>query len=210
MADALKVEIVARDFNRMLEELAAIDPRVEFRQVCLGVAERVVAGAMRATRAAAAGRIRADYDAKEYTTFNGKRYRLTNRFPDALWREISSSRRGRLSDKLKSRGLSKQSWLWVAESFGARLSAPAYVSAASYKGRQFSEDGSSSEAGSSSDFALTVVNSSPIVSAAGGRSALLRAMRGETLYFRRNMEARAFATLESRVAKYPQIFARQG
>ena len=84
------------------------------------------------------------------------------------------------------------------------------MSAANYKGRKYAEDGASREHGDGGGFALEIVNSSPIVQAAGGKNALLRGMRGETQYFRRNMENRAFRTLESRVKKYPQIFARKG
>lgn len=196
----------------MLEELASIDPRIEFRDVVIGAAERVIRGAMRYTRVAEASRIRANFEDKEYTTFNGKRYKLTNRYPDKLWREIEAFRRGRLDVRLNARGLSKQSWQHVAASFGASLgdSAPGYLAAATFKGRQYPQDGASTESGGGADFALAIYNYSPIVQAAGGRSALLRAMQGETRFFEINMEKRAFATLESRVRKYPQIFARHG
>lgn len=209
---ALRIEIIARDFNRMLEELADIDPRIEFRDVVIGAAERVLRGAIRHTKDAKAAGIRGDFEAKEYTTFNGTRYRLANRYPDRLWREIAAFRRERLQVKLNARGLAKQSWQHVAAAFGASLAGatPGYVSAATFKGRQYPQDGASTESGSASDFALSIYNYSPIVQAAGGRGALLRAMQGETRYFQMNMEKRAFATLESRVRMFPQIFARRG
>lgn len=210
MSDTLRVEIIARDFNRMLEELASIDPRIEFRDVVIGSAERVVRAALRNTKDAKAARIREAFAEKEYTTFNGKRYRLANRYPNQLWHEMSAYRRQRLDVRLNARGLAKQSWQHVAASFGASLSSavPGYVAAANFKGRQYPQDGASTESGSATDFALAIFNYSPIVQAAGGRGALLRAMQGETRFFQVNMEKRAFATLESRVRKYPQIFAR--
>ena len=57
MADSLKAELIHRDFSRMIEELAAIDSRVEFRDVIRGVAARVMAGAARGTKAADSGKI---------------------------------------------------------------------------------------------------------------------------------------------------------
>jgi hypothetical protein len=207
---SLKAEIITRDFNRMLEELAAIDPKIEFRDVVIGAAERVVRGALRATKAAQADRIRETYNEKEYTTFNGKRYKLANRYPDPLWNKIELMRSDRLRVKLAARGLSKKSWQHVAASFGRSAGGPGYVTAANYKGREYSQNGASKESGTGNNYALEILNHSPIVQAAGGHGALLRAMRGETRYFEMNMEKRAFATFESRAKKYPQIFMRRG
>jgi hypothetical protein len=210
MADSLKVELIARDFNRMLEEFADIDGRIEFKDVVLGVAERVMRGASNYTKSADPAKIRTAYGKKQYTSFNGKVYRISNRFPDAIWNEIQRIRAEGLDVKLNARGLSRQSWNHVGASFGSSLAgdSPAYVTAANYKGRQYPEDGSSSESGTGGEYALTIKNDSPIVQAAGGKNALARAMNGETRYFEKNMEHRAFSTLASRVAKYPGVFAR--
>lgn len=206
MADSFKVELICRDFNRMLEELAAIDPRIEFRDVCLGVAARVVFNALFRTRAAKVSAIRRTWQEKEYTTFNGKRYKLDNRYPDQLWGRLQQFLHDRLQIKLAARGLSRQSFYWLGQQLGMRGAVPAYVVNANYNGAQHRENAATFEQGSGTDFALTIVNSSPIVQMAGGRDALLYAMAGETGYFRRNMENRAFRTLESRAKKYPGIF----
>lgn len=193
----------------MLEELASIDPTIEFKDVVTAVAIRVVQNAMNRTRAATVSGIRRDFATKEFTTFNGKKYKLSNRYPDQLWGLIDQFRKDRLAVKLASRGLSKQSWVHLASTIGGVLSAPAYVTNANYKGRTYREDGTSTEQGDGNNYALTIINSSPIVQAAGGYGALLRAMQGETSYFNRNMENRAFRTFESRAAKYPGIFVRR-
>lgn len=210
MSNTLRAEIIARDFNRMLEELAGIEPRIEWRHIVIGSAERVVNAAQRYTKTAKASKIKEDFETKQYTTFGGKRYKLSNRYRDALWREILARRLDKLEVRLGARGLSRQSWIHVGASFGAPVSAPGFVSDAHYKGKRYAQDGASHESGSGADFALTIINTSPIVQAAGGRNALLRAMRGETQYFRRNIETGAFRTFESRAKKYPQIFARPG
>jgi hypothetical protein len=207
MADGLKVDLITARFNQMLEELAAIDSRVEFATVVDEVAVRVIAGAMRRTRSAAAGRIRRDFEAKEWTTFNGKKYKISEwRLPDPLWGEISARRRERLQTKLNARGLSKQSWVHVASALSRRLAAPAYVLNANYRGQQYPIDGNAFATGSSTDYARTIINSSPIVQAAGGRAALLAAMAGEIGYFRRNMAHHFYRTQAARAAKYPGIF----
>ncbi len=192
----------------MLEELAAIDPRIEFRDVVYAVAARVVFNALYRTRAAKSAAIRRTYQEKEYVTFGGKRYRLANRYPDQLWGRIDQFRRDRVAIKLAARGLSKKSWLHLAGELGARAtgSVPAYVQAANYRGNDHPENADTRAAGSGSDFALTIINSSPIVQAAGGRSALLTAMQGEIGYFRNNMAHEFYKTAASRAAKYRGIF----
>ncbi len=208
MADDLRVEIITRDFNRMLEEMADIDPKIEFRDIVIGVAARVAFNAMNRTKAAKVSSIRGAFAEREYTTFNGKRYRLANRYADELWGRIQQFRKDRLAIKLASRGLSKQSFYWLGQQLGSIGATPAYVTNANYRGRQYQEDAANKEEGTGMDYALTILNTSPIVQSAGGRAALLAAMEGETKYFERNMETRAFATIESRAAKYPGIFVK--
>lgn len=208
--NSLRMEIVARDFNRLLQELAAIDPRVEFRTVVVEMAGRVVQGAMNRTRAAQASSIRRDFESREYTTLDGKRYKLTNSYPDALWARIREFRRGRLEVKLASRGLSKRSWHHLGTLIGAALRAPAYVTSAAYKGNSHPENARREESGTGPDYALTIINSSPIVQAAGGYGALIAAMAGETRRFEILMEQRAFRTVQSRAKAYPGIFVLPG
>ena len=209
MADnSLRMELLARDFNRMLEDLSAIDASVVFRDVVRGVAERVMTSATRSTKAADAGKILSRFANKKFTTFGGKVYYLENRYADGLWSNLETMRRDSLDAKINAIGLAKQSWQHVAASFGANIaaSAPGYVAAANSRGRRYPQDGSSSEAGSGSGFALTVKNTSPIAPAAGGGGALSRAMRGEVKYFERNLLNHSFATVASRAKKYPGIF----
>ena len=208
--NTIRGEIIARDLNRMIEELAAIDATIEFRDVIIGVAERIVNRAGKLTDAAALAKIRKSQGFKEYTTFSGKTYRMTNRFPDALWNSLTGQAYRNLQTKLNARGLAKQSWDHVGASFGASSDAPAYVKTANFSGRQYPTDGASKELKNAGAFALEIINSSPIVQAAGGKYALLKAMAGETMYFEKNLENRAFATVASRAKKYPQIFARRG
>lgn len=207
MADGLKVELITRNFNRMLEELAAIDPRVDMRDVIVSEATSVIEGAMRRTKHAEAARIRADFNSKEWTTFNGKKYKISEwRLPDSLWGEIQARRRERLQTKLNARGLARQSWVHVAGALGRSIAAPAFVINANYKGRQYPIDGDKREEGSGANFALTIINSSPIVQSAGGRGALLAAMAGRIGYFRRNMAHGFYRNMVDRAKKYPGIF----
>ncbi len=67
-----------------------------------------------------------------------------------------------------------------------------HVVGANFKGRQYPQDGASTETGSATDFALTIINYSPIVQAAGGERAQVRAMQGEPRCFFVNLEKGLF------------------
>lgn len=205
----VRVQMVTASFDKMLADLAAIDPAVEFRTVVNAVALRVIQGAANRTRAAHAGAIRANWKSKEWTTIDGKKVKLSWREPDALYQSIRTKRDATLAYKLASRGLAKLSWVYLAARIGGSITVPAYVSAANYKGRTYQQDADHSEEGSGAGYALTIINSSPIVQRAGGAFALLAAMSGEAGYFRQNMAHKFYLTAASRAAKYPGIFVTE-
>lgn len=203
----LKVEIVTTEFNRMLRDLAAIDPRASFEKVIHAEAAAVLRTALSRTKAAKVASIRRDVEGKEFTTFNGKRYRLANRYPNAVWSRLAAFRKQSLQTKLASRGLSKASWFYASKLLSETQIVPAYVRNANYKGRHYPENASKRETGTGTAYTLTITNSSPIVQLAGGQRALLSAMRGRVRYFERNLQAQAFRTLATRARAYPGIFA---
>lgn len=207
MAKGLTVEIVTRDFNRMLAALADIDTAVEFGAVVKHEAGKVVESALRFTKSAQVAKIRADSENREWVTFGGKKYNVQDwRMPDPLWAQLTKFRRERLATKLAARGLGKQSWLHMARQIGQQIKFPAFVDRANYRGQQYPVDADSREEGSSRNYALTIINSSPVMEHAGGQSTLMRAMNGRTRYFERNMQHHAFRSLATRARAYPGIW----
>jgi hypothetical protein len=202
----LKLEMVTREFNAMLAELAAIDPRVEFAPVVRSEAGNVAALAMTGTKAAKVASIKARAEGRRFTTFNGKTYFLGNHYPNGLWGDIDRQNQDGLQTRLNARGISKQSWAHVSRSMGLNPKAPAYVLAANYRGNQYSIDGQSSEEGSGTSFQLTIINSSPVVQNAGGQWALIRAMSRRARFFERNMAHKFYLSIDTRAKKYPGIF----
>jgi hypothetical protein len=203
----LKLELQHAKFSQMLADLGAIDPAVEFRDVVRAEAGAVAAGAMGRTKSARVNKILAYYASRKFITMDGKVYRIDyNRYPDALWERMLDMSKQAREIALDARGISKQSWYHAAQSFGKPMKAPAYVLAANYKGQQYPQDGSSSEVGGGDQFALTMVNSSPVVQKANGQWALLGAMTARTRYFERNMAHAFFLNAKTRAAKYPGIF----
>jgi hypothetical protein len=203
----LNVELITRDFNRFLRDLAAIDPTLNYRTIYRDIAERVVQNALRRTRAASVAKLRQSVEGRRFTRLDGKTYYLENRYPNPLWRAIRRSLKASLDDKRARRGLSKQSWLYLGRDLNAQLAAPAYVARANANGRRYPQNAATRETGSTSAYTLTLINRSPIVQAAGGRRALLLAMRGQTRRFETLMARRFYRTASARAAAYPGIFA---
>lgn len=206
MDQSLKVELVTRDFDRMLEELASIDASVEFADVVRSEAISVCGGAMSRTKAATVGEINKREEGRKVITFGGKAHFLENRWPSSVWAEIVRLRKEHLQTKLGARGMAKQTWFNLATKLGGTIAAPSYVQQANYKGQQYAENVSQVSAGNGTEFAITVKNTSPLGEGAKMENAMLSAMSGRTSYFNRNMEHRAFQSLATRAAKYPGIF----
>ena len=226
MALALKIDVVTAKFDNMLNEMARIDPAVEFSTIVRQMAIRVIQGAANRTHTATIESIERNENArfitKEWTTIEGKKYLIkgtgsqghTNRYPDWLWNGILALRKQdlekRIARKSAERGLAKQSWLQLAISLGGTIDVPGYVRDANYKGRQYPGDVSWQQDSANGRYGLTIINSSPIAKYAGGLGALLGAMQGEIGYFNQNMAHGFYQTLASRAAKYPGIFATEG
>lgn len=212
----LRSELIAGRFNAYLQELAALDPTIEFSAVVKAEAAVVMIAAMARTKAADVGKIRSAVNDLEWVTLSGKRYRVGEtsgegwRLPDPLWAQIEAYRQQRADLKLAGRGLSKQSWLLLARTLrDVQARAPAYVAGANYKGRQYPENVSATEGSTPAGYILTVLNDSPVVQHAGGQWAILGAMQGRIAYFRRNLQHRAFETIASRARKYPGIWVAE-
>lgn len=207
--DSLKAQLVTRDFNRMLEEFASLDPKIEFAAIVRAVAIRVMAGALRRTKAADPEKIKARHAAAEWTTIDGRKIKLSwYLHDDEKYRRSVNHRVAVLNTKLGARGLSKQSWLYEAQKIGGTIDAPAYVTAANFQGRTHPENASVTELGGAAAFVLKVLNRSPIVQQAGGEYALIAAMAAETRYFFTLLSKGGFATAAKRAAKYPGVYVR--
>lgn len=207
--DALKVEIITRDFNRMLREFAELEPRLEFGDIVRGIAGRVAAASLRRTRSADPNRIKRDYESREWTTLDGRKIKLSwHLHDDALHQRVVNHREDVLATKLGSRGLAKKSWLWFALPLGTKIDAPSYVHTANYSGRNHPENATTTETGTAATFVLTINNTSPIVQGAGGERALYQSMAGETRYFFTLLSKQAFRTAQARAARYPGVYVQ--
>lgn len=206
-----QVQVDTRAFNRMLGELAAIDPGVEWDTVLTHEVAATTTTALKRTKSATVGKIRKDHRGKQWATIDGKKYNLDWRYGDRTWSKIKARRDRDLADKLAARGLSKHSWLASFQKLGVppTASIPAFVRRAHTPGRFGYLNNSTIVRQSGGDRAgIELINRAPGINwpAAGMRRALTSAVRGRAAFFRKNMETGFYRTLKTRAAKYPGIF----
>jgi len=195
------------NFNRGIHALAgfagvSVDRAIEYE------AGKVLEAAIRYTPAASATKIRSSVENAAFTTLDGKAYKLSHRYPDALWQRISRQKKEGLRRKMRARGLSKQSWLKLADEVGLRVAAPAFVSKALPRdGKSHPENARASRVRTKGRWAIYFENSQPTVNNpfVGGRRAIARALQGRIRYFEQNLRRGVFSELKQIAARYPGL-----
>lgn len=166
---------------------------------------RIIERALARTTAAKVGDIRSSHRAREFTTLNGKTYKLSNRFPNSLWQAIASKRRESLQRKLAARGLAKQAFLALAEKIGFDISAPGFVRSARTPNHTNAENVDAKRTSAEGKYTLAIAQSSPLNRWAGSRAAFYGAVVGRRKFFEQNLKRGVFSELTKIAAKYPGI-----
>lgn len=173
--------------------------------------EKIIEAAIRYTTGATVAKITTDVSKKEWTTLDGKRYALENRYPDAVWSRITSHLKKGLQRRIKARGLSKQSWLKLAEAVGLKVKAPGFVAKAiPSTGQTYPGNAQARRVRVRGRSAIFFTNSQPTVQSpyAKGRSALQRAITGRTKYFATNLKKGVFSEIQKIARAYPGLIAK--
>lgn len=208
MADA-GIQVKAEAFNRALREMAIrLRNHATEQQVITAEVAKVLEATLSKTKAASLSKIRTSHQQKEWTTLNGKRYRLTNRFPNAVWSQLSSYRKELLTRKLAARGLAKQSWLALAKKLGVTIAAPGYVQNATVPNVDNAQNVSTERNDGEKSFGIRIENSSPLLRFSDSRQAFFAALAGRERFYFNNLKRGVFDSLKTIAAKYPGIVVR--
>jgi hypothetical protein len=206
------ITVDTHNFNAMLRQLKGMTG-AEFKDVVRGEVSSVLEGAMRNTKSAKESKIRYHYTSPitakgrpRMLEMNGKMYSLNRRYPDSLWDQIVAFEAANEKEALARRGLSKQSWLRIAESLGMRLrKVPLYVRGAKVKGSTYPMPVRSSEAAMGARYLITIENSLNVLVKIGGRAALQKAINGRVGYYVHNVRHGVFKRVATIAKAYPGI-----
>ena len=204
MAKTSSINVVASDFSRAMRDLSRITG-VSFAEIIRAETKSILEAAAKKTAAAQVKLIEANANAKPVRTLNGKRYFMKNRYPDTIWKALQLQIKNSIKRRKDARGLSKKSWVQIAEKLGIEISVPNYVAKATSKGGDYPENAQGFEKQEGNAFYIQITNSrtySPSV-----RDALRAAMRGRTNFFKKNLRLGVFQKTSEIAARYPGLKA---
>lgn len=201
----LKLEIRIDDFNGAMAEMhrrlgnAAPKKRVVDFEVGR-IMEKTLAGTTAATKASINNSIKR----KEWTTMEGKKYKLTNRYPNRVWGKIQAQQAASLARKVAAIGWARKAWyslgLVLGQPINSRGSEKATV-----QGRQATDNVRATRDEKDGNYVLKVENWSPLIRWTNSRRAFFAAVAGRVGFFRRNLAHGVFNDLKAVQAKYPGL-----
>lgn len=202
----LKLEIKIDAFNGAMAEMSKrLKGYATQQQIVDGEVGKILEAALRNTDTATVSSIRLNTEAKEWTTYNGKKYNLLWHFPNQIWSGIKTMRKADLMRRLAARGLTKRSFHALGLTFGQNIKAPGYVQGAVVPRHTSAENVSSQRKTSTTGYGLMIENHSPILFYAHARQAFFSAVAGRVAFFARNLAKGVFNDLKQVQAKYPGI-----
>jgi hypothetical protein len=205
MEPRLRIEV--EKFNRAMREMKVrLGNTATLEQVVDFEVAKIIETALRRTKAATVSGIRANQEGREWTTFEGKKYKLSNRMPRQLWLRIVANRRATLMRRLAARGLAKRSWLELARLLGVAISAPGFVQIARRpSGSGGAENVEVRRNHGSSGYGLQIANHSPLNQWSDARQSFFAAVAGRRKFYEQNLRRRVFDNLRSVAKKYPGL-----
>lgn len=204
MAKTSSINVVASDFSRAMREMSRITG-VSFAEIIRAETKSILEAAAKKTAAAQVKLIEANERDQPVRVLNGKIYYMKNRYPDALWAQLQAKVKRSIQLSKAARGLSKKSWVQIAEKLGISITTPNYVAKATTKNGDYPENAQGAEKQESNAFYIEITNYrtySPTV-----RDAIRAAMRGRTNFFKKNLRLGVFQKTSEIAAKYPGLKA---
>ena len=198
-------------FNRAMREMQGrLKQTVTMEKIIDYEVSKIIEMALQKTKAATVSGIRASSESKEWTTYQGKKYKLSNRYPRALHLAIAAKRKASLMRKLAARGLSRNAWLTLARAIGFDISAPGFVAAARRPdGKGNEENVSASRNHKEAAYGLEIANNSPINRWSDARPAFFGAVVGRRKFYDQNLKRGVFSDLAKVAAKYPGLTVKE-
>lgn len=199
------------NFNRAMREMQGrLRSTVTLEQVIDYEVAKIVEAALSKTKAATVSGIRQSAETREWTTYQGKKYKLANKYPKALHLAIAEKRKASLTRKLAARGLAKNAWLALARVIGFDISAPGFVAAARRPNGKGNEENVDAQRNyKESAYGLEISNNSPINRWADARQAFFAAVIGRRKFYEQNLKRGVFNDLGKVAAKYPGLTVKQ-
>jgi len=198
--------VVDFEMGKVLEKCVALTPAASIAKIADNYATRqwttgypgsfVIDRRMKKYRIAGSGR------------YGKQKKDHRNRYPDWLWSELQGAQRQSEEKAILLRGLSKQSWLRLAEMLGYTIKATKYVQKIP---NNFNQNFNVTRSGGKSgEYFVGILNAQPTINRIGGKRIVKKAVAGRVGYFKRNMENGVLADAAKLAKAYPGLHVMQG
>lgn len=213
-----KIQVDISQFSSIIRDIAAM-AKVTPEQVLKYEVTKIMERALKLTKVAKAGDIRDAYAKKlegsnkakkeKYIAYLVKKFNIDAR---NAWQKIVERNNTERDERLARRGISKKSWLDIANQFGLTLSGvPAYVSGAKVKGQSIvASQGAVRKTSAGANVSFEGNNSMAAALSPGGkgRFAIKDAIYGREKLFFIGLKKGVFDSIKSICAKYPGLIVK--
>lgn len=202
MADLLTVR--TQQFNQAMAELQRnlAQPRT-MKQIVDSEVTSILTATIKKTKKATTQTIINSFDSRPpWRTYDGKKYKLTNHYPNALWASIQEKMAKSLAAKLAAKAFAAQVWYKLGLRVGP-VQASSDVISAKKQNVDNSINGSVQKQEQANVYAMVIQNTSPLIRFSDSRQAIFGAIAGRTTFFKRNLATGVFNTMEATLKKYP-------
>jgi hypothetical protein len=210
-ATDFKLQLVTKEFTLAMREMhRRLRNSVTYQQVIDHEVGRVMESSAKNTGSASRQKIRATVARKSIFTVRGKRWGTKNfktgkqwRLPDDVWTGMQNQREAILTRKLAAVGITKRSWLNIAEKMGQQITVAGFVQSSRVE-RDTSGNTDTRGVASTTSFIRSIKNKHPLldVPATQGIRAFFAAVAGRVNYFHTNVKKAVFTDLADAAKKY--------
>jgi hypothetical protein len=182
----LRSSVDIRHFGDMVRDLVARG-KGTMEKVVREEARVILASAVRQSKGAKIAQIVKNQQDRQWRTYRGKRYNMRHRYSDLIWQQLLSLQKASIANKIKARGLTKQSWHQISEALGLLVKAPSYViNSRSKKGKP--KTGTAHVLVGQAAYTLELVNIGVVAVVTHGRRMLNRILAGRVRQYRRAID----------------------
>jgi hypothetical protein len=192
-----------RRFRSALGDLQRISGK-DFETVIRSEMSAVLSATVRATPKASVQKIKGRHQSAQFTKRDGKTYKLSHRYPDALWSEIRARRERSLKRKLDARGLAASAWVAVADKLRLPIKAAGYIRKAKGRKGGAAQFVTVNESKSGNAYGIGFVQAMTKMNATLGLGRVFRvALNARANYFSRAVKLEATKKIKRVLDRYP-------
>jgi uncharacterized membrane protein len=201
----LKLEIKVDQFNACMNEMASrLQGSATKKEIIRSEVQSILQKTINSVKVGSVAKIVASQAGTQWTTMAGKKYKLSNRYPDALWGVIKATREKDMAIRIASIGWGARAWYELALLLGLTLTAKE-ASTAVEPGRDAAAYVKAAVEDAGNVYKIQVTNNSRLQTWIGGAAAFFSAIAGRVGFFNQNLKHGVFNDMKQVAAKYPGI-----